>query len=142
MRQRATAVILKDKKLLLIRRIKPDADYYIFPGGGIEDHETIEQALIREVKEELSLNIKSYKLLFLLENISLPETVTIHKDDQTWYIFQITEYSGIPEIGGPEKERETTQNQYHIEWVELSKLQSMKHVYPEVLTKRLLEDFS
>jgi len=33
--------------------------YYVFPGGKQEDNETIEQALVREIQEELSAGIKN-----------------------------------------------------------------------------------
>ena len=48
-RQRASAIILQDNKILLIRRIKPGHDYYIFPGGGVDDGESIGQSIGREV---------------------------------------------------------------------------------------------
>ena len=55
--RRATvrAIIECDDKLAMIHKEK--RDYYAFPGGGIEDGESYEEALIREVKEETGLNI-------------------------------------------------------------------------------------
>jgi 8-oxo-dGTP diphosphatase len=54
-RRGAVAVIVRDNRLLLVRRsehvIAPRM--YCFPGGGIEVGETEEQALIRELDEEL-----------------------------------------------------------------------------------------
>lgn len=51
------AVIREGPKLLVIRRSKhvvaPGA--YCFPGGGIEPGETEEQALVRELREELAV---------------------------------------------------------------------------------------
>lgn len=35
--------------------------YYVFPGGKQEDNETIEQALVREIQEELSAGIENTK---------------------------------------------------------------------------------
>ena len=53
MRKSARAIIItKDHKLLLMKRTKPDGVYYVTIGGGIEDGETSEQALLRELKEE------------------------------------------------------------------------------------------
>jgi len=56
-RYRATAVIFNDYKVLLVRdRGKKD---YSFPGGGFKKNETTIQAGIREIKEELKLNVTS-----------------------------------------------------------------------------------
>lgn len=59
-------LISKDNKILLVRKnLKRDEvymDYWIIPGGGIEDGEKKEQALIREIKEETGINILSYKI--------------------------------------------------------------------------------
>ena len=55
--KRATvrAIIECDGKLAMIHKKK--RDYYAFPGGGIEDGESYQEALIREVKEETGLSV-------------------------------------------------------------------------------------
>ncbi len=49
--------IVKDGQVLLVRRSIDDflGGYYEMPGGGVDDGETIEQAAMREVKEETGL---------------------------------------------------------------------------------------
>jgi len=56
-------IIMRAGKLALVHNGK--FDYYMFPGGGIEEGESHEEALIREVKEESGLvvipeSIKEY----------------------------------------------------------------------------------
>jgi 8-oxo-dGTP diphosphatase len=57
MNQRVRGIIIDDGKIVLIERVKGDNTYYIFPGGGVEEGETILQALHREMKEELGVEI-------------------------------------------------------------------------------------
>ena len=39
-------------------------NYYTFPGGGLEEGETEEEGTIREIKEELGINVKVIKKLY------------------------------------------------------------------------------
>ena len=49
-------IILRDDLILLIRTAKGDLK---FPGGGLEENETFEEALIREIREETGyVNVK------------------------------------------------------------------------------------
>ena len=54
-RPSARAIIIKDDKIALVYSKK--FHYYKFPGGGIKDNEDNIDALIREVKEEVGLNV-------------------------------------------------------------------------------------
>ncbi|GIN72669.1 DNA mismatch repair protein MutT [Bacillus sp. J14TS2] len=54
MRDRGSVVLIKDKKVGLIKRIREGSVYYVFPGGGIEEGETPE----REALEELGVKVK------------------------------------------------------------------------------------
>jgi 8-oxo-dGTP diphosphatase len=59
-----SAAIVKDGKVLVVRRSVDDdflAGYYEMPGGGIDKGENHEQAVKREIQEELSLNVKVLK---------------------------------------------------------------------------------
>lgn len=65
-RHGAVAVILRESQFLVIRRsrhvVAPRA--YCFPGGGIESGETEQQALIREIREELNVDIEAKRHLW------------------------------------------------------------------------------
>jgi len=60
------AIIKKGDKYFLQKRISKGllADMWEFPGGKIEIGETKEQALARELKEEINVNLKSARYLF------------------------------------------------------------------------------
>ncbi|HDX9579036.1 TPA: NUDIX domain-containing protein [Bacillus pseudomycoides] len=62
MRNRGAAIIIQEGKLALIKRIRDKDVYYVFPGGGIEEGETSEEATVREVYEELGIHIQIKRL--------------------------------------------------------------------------------
>lgn len=60
----STAVITSDGKVLMIRRRVAEGELlWAFPGGGIEQGETPEQAAVRETAEEVGLEVKAVKVL-------------------------------------------------------------------------------
>ena len=50
-------IIIKGAEIAMVHSLK--YDYYKFPGGGIDEGETYEETLIREVAEETGLTVKS-----------------------------------------------------------------------------------
>lgn len=57
MRIRAGIVLIKEHKVALIERYRAGFHYYIFPGGGVYEGESVEQAAIREAMEELGIEV-------------------------------------------------------------------------------------
>ncbi len=57
MRIRAGIVLIQDGKVALIERHRAGLDYYVFPGGGMDEGETPEQAAVREAMEELGVEV-------------------------------------------------------------------------------------
>lgn len=52
-------ILVKNNKILLAKRVKnPFKNYWCLPGGHVELFEKIENAIKREIKEELNINIK------------------------------------------------------------------------------------
>ena len=70
----ACLVNIEEKKIFLVRTY--DNNKYYLPGGKIEDQETFSETLIRELKEELSLNIKKREVIFWkkIEGPAYPNT--------------------------------------------------------------------
>jgi ADP-ribose pyrophosphatase YjhB (NUDIX family) len=63
-RPTASAIIFKDDKVLLVKRaIEPRRGFWDLPGGFLEKDEHPEEALRRELKEELCVEIEVLELL-------------------------------------------------------------------------------
>lgn len=61
------AVIVRDKKILLVEFNDQTGTHFNLPGGGVEDSESIHDALIREVSEETCCEIEIGRLLMVWE---------------------------------------------------------------------------
>lgn len=59
---KAAGVIVKDRKALVTR--SKGKDIFIHPGGKLEGNETPAQALVRELKEEISIGVNEPDLVF------------------------------------------------------------------------------
>lgn len=59
------SAIIEDEKLLLL--YKDVDDFYEFPGGKVEEDESIEQAAIRETMEEIFCKVRLTKHLTAIE---------------------------------------------------------------------------
>lgn len=57
-RNRGAAIIIQGGKIALIKRVREGELYFVFPGGGIEEGETPEEATKREVYEESGVHIQ------------------------------------------------------------------------------------
>ncbi|MET0786599.1 MAG: NUDIX domain-containing protein [Paenisporosarcina sp.] len=96
MRIRSGAIIELDGKFALIKRVRNNHEYYVFPGGGMEAGETPEVAAIREIKEELGIDIEIEMLL-----------TTISFNNGLQYYFQAKYIKGVFGTGEGEEFQHT-----------------------------------
>lgn len=73
------AVILRDGKLLVAQRNEGDTcgGYWEFPGGKKEAGESLEECLVREVREELAVEIRPRKLICRHDCVCPERTVAL-----------------------------------------------------------------
>ena len=64
-RDRAAAIIVSGLKVALIKRDRNRRGmvYYLYPGGGVKEGESLQQAVSREVLEETGFNVTVGKLV-------------------------------------------------------------------------------
>ncbi len=65
----AKAIIIKDRRLLVMHHRSTDGDYYILPGGGQKNGETLEAAIQRECLEEAGVKVGVVDVLFIRDYI-------------------------------------------------------------------------
>ena len=73
-RIRVSALIRRGDAMLLCRHQKGARSYWLLPGGGVEEGETMGEALARELQEECSLtDVPLYGPIAIAESISPPD---------------------------------------------------------------------
>jgi ADP-ribose pyrophosphatase YjhB (NUDIX family) len=64
MNVRVAGVLRRGESILTLKYEYPDGIVYGLPGGGVEDHEDCETALVREFQEEVGLTVTLGDLLY------------------------------------------------------------------------------
>lgn len=128
------AIIVNDNKLLVAKKKDELGYYYTIPGGGQNHSENLEQALIRECCEEISVEVKMKRLLFIRDYIGANHEFPEHaarKVHQLEIMFEAEIISGIPKNGN-----EPDNGQLSVEWLPLEEIENFR-LYPKALIKHL-----
>lgn len=107
------AIIIKDNKLLVFfrRRIRngKEVTYYAIPGGHVEENESLSDCVIRELKEEMNIDIRI---------ISYLGNIIVENKEENYFYCEIV--GGELKFGGEELERCNDDNYYEIRWLDLN----------------------
>ena len=97
---RVGALIITGDGLLLVRQQRRDREYWLLPGGGVQFGESLAGALVRELCEELSLEIVPGRPLAMAEAIS--DDMTRYPKHVVHVIMQATlgDAAAGPRLGG------------------------------------------
>jgi len=133
MRTRAGIVLIEDNKVALIERHRAGLDYYVFPGGGVDEGETVEQGAIREAREELGIEV------------ALKQKLMVVYFDQSHQIYFLAERvsgefgSGIGEEYTDSDPNNPEEGIYIPIWMPIDELPKHEKVFPEDLAKMVVE---
>ena len=110
-RDRVAVLIIDQDKILLFYRFKENRTYYALPGGHVEAGEGLEETAVREIKEELNLDVTLDRKLWEITN-----------DGRQEHYFLVARFSGEIKLGFPELAKLSPQNVYRPEWIPLKQL--------------------
>ena len=128
------AIIIENNEILLMfrRKIKDGIkqEYYAIPGGGKEEGETLEENVIRELKEEFNVDIKLNGFIGKRETEKTIE-----------YFFSASIIKGTPTLSGEELERMTPDNYYEVRKVSLDDINNIDVKGVELILKAKNKEF-
>ncbi|GAK09468.1 NUDIX domain-containing protein [Geomicrobium sp. JCM 19038] len=133
-RNSAKAIIIDDNCVLLTKNEDRDGYFYLFPGGGQEHGETLQQTLIRECREEVGKKVDVRELLHLREYIGKHHEFASFDGD----VHQIEFYFACSIIGDEVKPSNPDSHQVGMEWIHKDQLPSIR-LYPKALVAQVLQ---
>ncbi|MGG5149697.1 MAG: NUDIX hydrolase [Alcaligenes aquatilis] len=93
------AVIMQNDKILLLKRVRePEAEHWGIPGGKVDWLETLEQAVKREIMEEVGLRLDSLELLVNVNQIDANKG-----EHSVAPVYWVTSFTGQAVVQEPEK---------------------------------------
>lgn len=132
---RAVALILSDNKLLIAR--DEHAEYYYLPGGKVRLNESTQDAIRRELSEELNIQAEIGRLVWVTENFFLEDVSRERYHEIAFYymadisktdLFQRGTSFTMIEDGCP----------FYFEWVAVDQVKDL-YIYPEFLKDRITQ---
>jgi len=136
-RIRSAAVVINDNKILLVKHVHPKSgeDFWIPPGGGLENSESIYDCAIRETFEETGLQVVLGEILYLREFMD-PEYEEHHFE-----VFILAEsFDGVlttKNVDPSDRDGPYIKEVKFLSQEDLSRLT----VYPEILKNEFWEEF-
>ncbi len=131
-------IVIRDGKLLAILRHRDNQVYYVFPGGHVDEGETLEQTCAREVLEETSVVARPFRELYKFWY----EDHKHHRGDG-WQTFMACEYqSGEPQKTDAEEYTDPLRRggTYEPVWLDMEELEKVD-LRPSFVKKQLLKDY-
>jgi ADP-ribose pyrophosphatase YjhB (NUDIX family) len=123
----ASAFIIKENNLLFAKNI--NSPYYYLVGGGIEENETSEEAVIREIFEETGLILEINKLVIIQERFC---EIDKNKFHEICFFYSIKNNDEINIADGTFTDQGTAET---LHWIPINKLSDFNSVPKFLKTK-------
>ena len=131
---RAAAVIVDRGRLLVMRDER--SPYYYIPGGRIGFGESAEQAVLRELREELEIEAEAERLLWVVESF-FTEEVDNERYHELAYYFQVdVSKTGLLERGDEFTLTEGGRHRHVFSWMPFAEVETA-YLYPTFLRGRI-----
>jgi 8-oxo-dGTP diphosphatase len=130
LRNSAKAIIIQDGRLLVLKMVDSEGDFYILPGGGQKHGEPLTDALKRECLEEIGTSVRIGSLRLIREYIGRNHEFSKEDADthQIEFMFECElEPGAVPKVG-----HRPDETQVGIAWLPVSELDKYR-LYPKVL---------
>ena len=130
MRIRAGIVLIQDGKVALIERHRAGLDYFVFPGGGVDEGESPEQAAVREAMEELGIEVAIKQ--------KVAEIRLGHKSKQVYFLVEQTGGqfgTGVGEEYTDSDPSSSEEGIYIPIWMSIDQLPLQGNIYPAAVAK-------
>jgi mutator protein MutT len=75
---RPTGILIEDGRILIVKQEVSRERHWSLPGGKLEYGETIEQCLVREVKEETGIDIRVKEMLYVTDRFRHMNNHIVH----------------------------------------------------------------
>ena len=132
---RVCAIILHDGNILATK--DQNSPYYYLPGGRVKLHEPAELAIVREVREELDVEPKIIRPLWLNQGFFTEDVTGVRFHEIClYYLVDISE-TDLFARGNSFTMLEGGRPHYY-EWIPLSRLES-EYLYPLFIKKRIFD---
>ncbi len=132
---RVSAVMIHDGRILAARGER--APYYYLPGGRVALHENAEQALLRELKEEMGIDATVVRPLWLCQSFFNEDVTKEQFHELCLYFLVDVSDTGILERGEHFRMHER-HHTHDFTWLPLESLRDT-YIYPVFIRERILD---
>lgn len=132
---RVAGLIIYGNQILLMK--DESSPYYYIPGGRVSLHESAEDAIKREIKEELRIDVKVNRILWSVENFFVEETNgEIFHEIAFYFLLDLLDLS-ILKRSNPFVLKEDGEQRLRFYWKPITELKDL-YMYPLFLKDRIL----
>lgn len=136
-RSAARALIVRSDKILLTRCQRDGYEFYLLPGGGQREGETLEETVVRECHEEIGVEVEVIRLRFVRDYIPASGDFSYLTVSEARHQVEHFFECRVPQHYDPLAGREPDAAQLAVEWLDAEALSAVSRVYPAGLARVL-----